>query len=362
MGTTVSYQERAITGPVQSIRVDKIASSTIHLDLPYDLDITQLDSPQVGDVVVVRTITDNATYNKLELTSGRLARINRQDVIVGVLGRRRALRGFVGDVPETLEVGDTLHILNLGGVIGRCSGRFHGLGRPIQAELLGAVVRGGHILNIKKTALPTVSQLRESAPLVIIAGTSMNSGKTQAATEILKQFRRRGFRPAGAKLTGVACLRDTMNMDDHGAIATSSFLDCGLPSTVGVDDLPALAKTLVAELNRVDPDIIVIELGDGLLGGYHVVDIFRDEELMRFCGAIAFCAPDYVGAWGGVELLRREGVDISVIMGPATDSDMGIQYIEDEFGVPAANAINNGDRLFSVLEKKIFGGQDDKEV
>jgi hypothetical protein len=349
-----SFIERPVSGPTTTIQVDKIASSTIHLNLGHSLEITEPVQPQIGDVVVVRTLTDNATYNKLELTSGRLARINRQDIVVGVLGLRRALRGFVGDVPETLAIGDRLHILNLGGVIGRCSGRFHGLGQAIQVELLGTVVRGGHVLNIKKTALPSISSLTESAPLVIIAGTSMNSGKTQAATEILKQFRRNGYRPAGAKLTGVACLRDTMNMDDHGAIATCSFLECGLPSTVGVEDLPTLAKTLIADLNRVDPDLIVIELGDGLLGGYHVVDLFRDAELMKLCAAVVFCAPDYVGAWGGIQLLREEGVDISVVSGASTDSDMGMDYIETKFGVPAANAINNGEKLYSLLKQSIF--------
>jgi hypothetical protein len=239
-------------------------------------------------------------------------------------------------------------------VIGRCTGRFHGLGQPIQAELLGAVIRGGHVLNIKKTAIPPSETLEKSAPLVIISGTSMNSGKTQAATEILKHFRRQGYRPAAAKLTGVACLRDTLHRKDHGAIATCSFLECGLPSTVGVENLPALAKTLVADLTRNDPDLIVIELGDGLLGSYRALDIFRDEELMKFCAAVVFCAPDYVGAWGGVELLRKEGVEISVMLGPVTDSEMGIQFIEEQFGVPAANAINNGERLFSILKQKIF--------
>ena len=54
---------------------------------------------RAGDVVVVRALTDSATYNQLELPTGRLAKINPGDVLVGVLGRRRALKGFVGDVP-----------------------------------------------------------------------------------------------------------------------------------------------------------------------------------------------------------------------------------------------------------------------
>ena len=65
----------------------------------------------------------------------------------------------------------------------------------------------------------------------------MNSGKTYAATEIIKHLARAGLRVAAAKLAGVACLRDTLNMQDHGAIKTLSFLDCGLPSTVALTDL-----------------------------------------------------------------------------------------------------------------------------
>ena len=74
---------------------------------------------------------------------------------------------------------------------------------------------------------------------MIVAGTCMNSGKTVAATEIIKQAHHAGLKVAGAKMSGVACLRDTLNMQDHGAFVTASFLDCGLPSTVDVDDLCA---------------------------------------------------------------------------------------------------------------------------
>ncbi len=63
----------------------------------------RLKSTKAGDVVVVRALTDSATYNMLELPTGRLAKINPGDLLIGVLGRRRALKGFVGDVPPTLK-------------------------------------------------------------------------------------------------------------------------------------------------------------------------------------------------------------------------------------------------------------------
>ncbi|HEX9544814.1 MAG TPA: hypothetical protein VF955_06490, partial [Pyrinomonadaceae bacterium] len=177
--------------------------------------------------------------------------------------------------------------------------------------------------------------------------------KTYAATELIKQATRAGLRVAAAKLSGIACLRDTLNMADHGAVATASFLDCGLPSTVGAADLPVVAKTIIARLNESNADMIVIELGDGLLGGYSVETVFEDTQLREATAAIVFCASDYVGAWGGIELMRRRGIEIDVIAGSVTDAQMGQDYIEKEFGVPAANARRDGARLFELIKPKV---------
>jgi hypothetical protein len=302
----------------------------------------------------VRALTDSATYNQLELPSGRLAKINPGDVIVGVLGSRRALKGFVGDVPEEAGAGDELHLLNMGGVVGRCTGHHSSLSDAIRVEVIGfAYDEDARVRNIADAALPLREHLGETAPLVIVAGACMNSGKTFAAVELVKQATRAGLRVAAAKLSGVACLRDTLNMADHGALATASFLDAGLPSTVGVEDLAPVAKAVVARLNESAPDLIVVELGDGILGGYSVESIFDDEEIRAATAALVFCASDYVGAWGGIELFRRRGIRVDAVAGSVTDSQMGEDYIERELGVPAGNAKRDGARLFELIREKV---------
>ena len=247
---------------INVIDVDKIGSATSPLALPKTVAlVSSCDAVKAGDVVVVRALTDSATYNMLELPSGRLAKINPGDLLMGVLGRRRALKGFVGDVPPSLKSGDQLHLLNMGGVIGYCTGHHSSLGDAINLEVIGLVCDDeGRVLNIADAALPSRTSLGETAPIVMIAGTSMNSGKTYAATELIKQATRAGLKVAAAKLSGVACLRDTLNMADHGAVVTASFLDCGLPSTVDVADLAPPAKAIIARLNESSPDLIVIEL------------------------------------------------------------------------------------------------------
>ncbi len=228
------------------------------------------------------------------------------------------------------------------------------LGDAIKLEVIGLVcdenrTRAEH----RECGAAVASELGETAPIVMIAGTSMNSGKTYAATELIKQATRAGLKVAAAKLSGVACLRDTLNMADHGAVATASFLDCGLPSTVDVEDLAPMAKAIIARLNEVSPDLIVIELGDGILGGYSVDTIFNDAELLDAMSALVFCASDYVGAWGGIELLRRRGVAVDVVSGSVTDSRMGGDYITTQFNVPAANARREGETLFELVMAQV---------
>jgi hypothetical protein len=337
------------------VEADKIGSVTSNLKLPRTLAVVGAETAvRAGDVVAVRALTDSATYNQLELPTGRLAKVNPGDVLVGALGRRRALKGFVGDVPASVKAGDELHLLNMGGVVGFCTGHHSSLSDAIKVEVLGLVCdEAGRARNIGDGALEPLATLGESAPLVIVAGACMNSGKTFAATELIRQATREGLRVAAAKLSGVAALRDTLNMADHGAVSTASFLDCGLPSTVGVGDLAPVAKAIIARLNESSPDLIVIELGDGIIGGYSVESVFDDAELRAATAAIVYCASDYVGAWGGVEWFARRGISVDLVAGSVTDSRMGEEYIESEFSVAAGNARRDGARMFEIVKSKV---------
>jgi len=365
------------------LEVDKIGSATSPLHLSKTVSVFREKlSPKSGDVVVVKALTESVTYGNLELPSGRLAKINRNDILLGVLGKRRALKGFFGDVPETIKSGDRLHLLNMGGVIGVCSGHHSSLSDAIEVEVLGIAVyceagTRGHgdmgifsqssefseqilehqenipasrIINIADNAIKPANNLKPSAPVVIIAGTCMNSGKTVAATEIVKQASHHGLKVAGAKMSGVACLRDTLNMQDCGAFTTASFLDCGLPSTVGIENLAPVAKAILNKLNESKPDLIVVELGDGIVGGYSVDSILLDEEIKKATSTFIFCASDYVGVIGGMEVLKRFGITIDVIAGSVTDSRAGEDFVVENFGIKAGNARRNGLGLFEMLD------------
>ena len=336
----------------KTIDIDKIGSATSPLRLGKKVRLVPtIDQPRAGDVVVARALTESVTYGNLELPSGRLAKINRGDVLLGVLGKRRALKGFVGDVPASVKAGDRFHLLNMGGVVGECKGHHSSLSDAIELEVIGAACDElGMNLNIGDGALSPADKLHSGAPIVVVAGSCMNSGKTVAAVEIIKQASNAGLNVAGAKLTGIACLRDTLNMQDHGAFVTASFLDCGLPSTVDRDDLPSMARAVFNHLNGYSPDLIVAELGDGIVGGYGVDSILADADFRNAVSSFVFCASDYVGVIGGLTVLNEMGIEVHVVAGSVTDSKMGEDFIRDRFGLNAGNARRDGEKLFQLIQ------------
>ncbi|MCZ2392103.1 MAG: hypothetical protein LC113_13640 [Acidobacteria bacterium] len=340
----------------QQVEIDLFASATTRANPAR---ITLVDPrprvAKIGDLVAVRALNDSRSYGMLETPTGRQTRIKTGTVICGVLGERRALKGIVGEVPAFVAGGDRLSILNLGGVVGQRTGVHSSLGTVIDVEVLGSVCdAAGRVMNLSDTALQTAAELAPSAPVILVAGTCMNSGKTVAVAEIIHEAALRGLKVAGVKLTGVACLRDTLEMQDNGAFATVSFLDFGLPSTVGRADLDEVGIGALNYLNSLSPDLIVAELGDGVLGGYSVEKLLGSEKLMSSVKKIVFCASDFVGVLGGLTALKDFGLRPDVVSGSVTDSRMGADSIGERFGIAAANARTEGARLFDLATDNIL--------
>ncbi|HEU5303988.1 MAG TPA: hypothetical protein VFU40_05035 [Gemmatimonadales bacterium] len=342
------------------VRLDRISSSTRNAALTPEVIVGDQIVAAEGYVLAVRILEDKSSYNTVEDVTGRMLTLRAGDVLAGTLGTRRALRGYAGVVPPHIGVGDTIEVLNLGGILGRCTSVNPDVGPPFQAEVLGAVLafpelgdRIGRPAHIKDHAVPPAETLESTVPVVYVAGTCMNAGKTVAATELVRGLARSGLRVGAAKLTGVSLMRDALSMRDAGALAALTFNDVGVASThAGVT--VATAKGIFNRLAGVKPDVIVAELGDGILGEYGVQDILHDAELMRVGAAYVMAAPDPVACWGATELMRNEfGLPITVITGPATDNEVGQVYIQTGLGLPAHNARRDASGLLSVVRRSL---------
>lgn len=342
------------------VRLDRIASSTKNAGLTPEVIVGDDIIAAEGYVIAVRILEDKSTYNTVEDVTGRMLALRAGDVLAGTLGTRRALRGYAGVVPSHISVGDTLEVLNLGGILGRCTSSNSDIGPPFTAEVVGAILafpalgdRIGRPAHIKDHAVPPADTLESTVPVVYVAGTCMNSGKTVAATELVRGLARSGLRVAAAKLTGVSLMRDALSMMDAGALAALTFNDVGIASThAGVT--VSTAKGIFNRLAGAKPDVIVAELGDGILGEYGVQDILHDAELMRVGAAYIMAAPDPVACWGAAELMRNEfGLPITVITGPATDNEVGQVYIQSGLGLPAHNARRDAAGLLEVVRASL---------
>lgn len=341
------------------IRWHKLGSVVNRLNLPKEIEFSRQIEAKVGTVLVVKALEEKRVYDVMELTTGRMAHISKGDVLVGALGRRGALRGFVGRVPEKVKSGDVLHVLNLGCVLGEATSENKDVGHPLKVEVLGMVTKDGKGLNIADAAIPDPDPAWPIPPVIAVSGTCMNAGKTLAACEIISRLTDRGYVCAGAKLTGVAALKDMLNMADHGAVTTLSFIDCGYPSTVGVTDVAPIAKKVLRSIERYakqELDVVVAEMGDGIIGAYGVDTILGDAEFRTFIKAHVLCANDLVAAWGGVRWMNERSLKLNVIAGPATDNSVGTTYIENELGIAAGNARTDPERFVDLVEEAAFPG------
>ena len=342
---------------MKSVVVDKIASVAQHSELGHELRLSRDIPCEEGVLIAVRVLNNKTRYNQLELTSGRMATVNQGDVVVGALGHRKALRGYSGHLPTELSIGDTIQLLNIGGVLGHCDSANPDVGPPFDCEVLGTVLHFPYLgERIGVAARAGESQLDQSAaldtmgvPVVALAGTCMDSGKTAAACAIVGRLRHLGLHVAACKATGVSLRRDILTMEDAGAADTMIFSDLGVVTTTA-ENGPALTRSLLTGLAKRRPDVIVLELGDGLLGAYGVEAILSDEAIRKALTVVILCANDPVSAWGGARLLREHfEIEPAVVTGPATDNAVGVDQIAERLSVPAINALSNGVALGDLV-------------
>jgi hypothetical protein len=345
---------------MRSVVVDKVASVTQACGLSNEVRIATDNIPsEEGVVVVVEVLTNKSTYNTLELTSGRMAKVVKGDIVVGALGHRKALFGYSGHVPPSVRAGDVIQMLNIGGVLGICDSVNPDKGKPFDCRVLGVVLhfpylgeRIGLPARVGHKKLDQGAKLdTHGVPVVALAGTCMEAGKTAAACAVISRMRHRGLIVDAFKATGVSLRRDILAMEDAGARRSAIFTDLGIVTTTRANG-PALTRTMLTELSAGKPDAIVFELGDGILGTYGVDAILECPDIRSALTGVILSANDPVAAWGGVKLLReRFGIDPCVVTGPSTDNAVGVEIITSQMGVSAFNAMTNGAALWDrVIE------------
>lgn len=289
-------------------------------------------SPQAGDVVLAR-VDEIGHHAQLELACGRRSRLFVGDRIMLVFGNRYAPDQFEARVPDTLR---PCHMVAAGGIAAHMIKRHSRARMATRITPLGLLAdRQGQALNLSRYALPLPCAKTQLPPVIAILGTSMNAGKTETATQLIKGLSRAGLRVGAAKVTGTGAGNDTGLMVDAGAMRVLDFGDAGMATTY-LADLQAVERafeTLVHTLARDGADVIVLEVADGLYQRetHHLVnsDVFRGTV-----DSVLFAAGDAMGSAAGIAALQRAGLPVIAGSGLVTASPLGLEEAQRAHGLP----------------------------
>ena len=288
--------------------------------------------PSAGDLVLAR-VDNLGQHPRLELTTSRRAEMFEGDEIAVVFGNRYAPDQFEAIVPDHLG---PCRLVAAGGVAARLLNSHQRMKRATRITTLGLLAdQEGNPLNLRSFRLSQPGKLEHGPLVLVVAGTSMNSGKTTACASLVKGLVRRGLRVAAAKITGTGAGADYRSLVDAGADPVFDFLDAGYVSTYRVDrhDLVDIVMVLGGHLAAAKPDIIVLEVADGLLQR-ETSRLFLIPEFVNWVDGVIFAANDALGAQAGVGWLAARQLPVIAITGVLTSAPLAIREAEAATGLP----------------------------
>ncbi len=299
--------------------------------------------PRVGDVVVVRV--DHIGYHSTIITrENRKLRIYAGDLLVGVLGNRYATDAYEAEVDGL----DRLSLLTAGGMVGTVRSSHEEMTRPTSVSFVGfAVDVRGQRINLKDWLFhPAATETASTCPLLVVVGTGMNSGKTTVVSLILHGLRRQGVRVAAAKITGSVSNRDVDEMRSSDAVSVLDFSDYGFPSTYLADpgELALLWREILVDSSRTVPDLLVVEIADGILERETAM-ILSDPSFRDRVGGLILAADSSLAALAGVEELRGLGYHVLGASGAFTSAPLYVREFRQRSDVPVLASTKTGDEL-----------------
>jgi dethiobiotin synthetase len=321
--TTAARHGRGEWAGISPVRLEGVKFSfvTRRVERPLLASLVTGAKPTAGDLVLAR-VTKLGQHNNVHLPDGRRSTLFVGDEVVLAYGARYAPDQYEGRVPSSLSACD---LLAGGGIAGEALRWPSSVRKPTRLEPIGLLGdEEGRPLNLRRFALPTANgDDRRSAPVVAVVGSSMNSGKTTAAASLIRGATRAGFRVGAAKATGTGAGGDYWMYADAGAKHVLDFTDCGYGSTylIGTTAVESVFAQLVAHLQSQAPDLVVLEIADGLLQ-QETAGLLRSAVFRSLVDGVVYCGADALGAAGGVEWLEQRGIPVLGVSGKLTASPL----------------------------------------
>jgi len=297
--------------------------------------------PEVGDVaygMIVRV----GQHSSLENASGRIHRVQDGSRSVFVFGNRYAPDFYEGFVPTQAE--RELDLLSQSGLIGVARTKNSMIKDPTRVQLDGYVCdEEGKVMNTRDW--PLVNPKRQIAKeprarMILVCGTSMNSGKSLAAAACCWVLSSAGCNVRAAKITGTASLKDILHMNDAGAAHYADFSYLGYPSTylLPEEELLRIFRQLDLKYANNPRNFWVVEVADGIAQRETAL-LLRAPEVRRRIHRLILCANDAFGALGGLTTLRDE-FDLvpDALSGLCSSSPLHVRELQIFTSIPIFNS------------------------
>jgi hypothetical protein len=310
-------------------------------------------APEVGDLIFGE-INALGHHRLVENRSARMHTINIGTRAIFVFGNRYAPDQYEGLVPD--EYADYVDLLSYGGVVGEVNNQNQLIGRASRVKVLGYVCKeDGTVINTREhVLLKPKEQKREKngAKLILCVGTSMNSGKTQAAAACCYALSSMGHQVRAAKITGTARLKDILLMNDCGAEFIADFTYFGHPSTyqMELDELLAMFHDFDMKYGNNPKNYLVVEFADGIFQRETAM-LLKSQEVQSRISKLIFCAPDSTAVHGGIRVLKEEfDLQPDAISGICSSSPLAMREIESFTDLPIIQSMEKDfKKIFSVI-------------
>ena len=297
-------------------------------------------SPEVGDVVYGR-ISLIGQHSSLENVQGRIHMIHGGTKAAFVFGSRYAPDYYEGLMPE--KIAPEVDLLARSGLIGVAKTKNSLIKDPTRVEVMGYVCdESGNILNTRNfplIAAKSDTKKQPRAKMILVCGTSMNSGKSMAAAACCWALRSMGYNVRASKITGTASLKDILHMNDAGANPYADFTYLGYPSTymLSRDELLHIFDQLDLKYANNPKNFWVVELADGIVQRETRM-LLESEQVRSRIHKLIFCASDAFGAIGGLNILKNFDLEPDALSGICSSSPLHVRELHEFTDIPVFNS------------------------
>jgi hypothetical protein len=308
--------------------------------------------PKPGDIVY-GSISRIGQHSSLENASGRIHVIHNGSKAIFVFGNRYAPDYYEGLLPDKMVT--EVDLLARSGVIGVVKAKNSLIKDPTRVKILGYVYQeDGSILNTRSFPLIVPKKgvkKKPRSPMILVCGTSMNSGKSMAAVACCWALTTMGHTVRASKITGTASLKDILHMNDAGANPYADFTYLGYPSTYLLSK-----KEVLSIFNQLDlkyannpKNFWVVEFADGIVERETNILLSAPDVTSRIYKLI-FCATDAFGAIGGLRILNeRFGLVPDALSGVCSSSPLHLRELAEFTNIPVFNSANPDLKLLAEI-------------